>query len=149
MEWTDLFEEHMLSRGFSYFCDGAVGELTVDRGVLTADVTGMEVYHVKIPLDIRKRDGFSCTCPYAKDGRRCKHMAAALFKWDSQGRPKKDTAHTLPPWEVRQMTAQADEALVRSYLTAVLLENHKLAVQFKDLWLLWQDGMPGANGTMQ
>ena len=47
------------------------------------------------------------------------------------------------------MVGEADDALVRSYLTAVLLENRKLADQFSDLWTMWQAGMPGSEGPIQ
>ena len=55
----------------------------------------------------------------------------------------------MTPSKVRQMAGEADEVLVRSYLTAVLLENKKLADQFYDLWTMWQAGMPGSEGPMQ
>jgi len=149
MDWTKFFDEAVLHRGFGYFCADAVGPLTVIDGVLSANVRGTEFYHVRLPLDEDRTEEFSCSCPYAKAGHRCKHMAAAFYAWDAQGRPMGEHRPALSPARIRQMTGEADDALVRSYLTAVLLENKKLAAQFNDLWTMWQAGMPGSEGPMQ
>ena len=149
MNWSKFFDEAVLHRGFGYFCADAVGPLTVSDGVLSATVRGSEEYHVRLPLDEDRVEEFSCTCAYARSGRRCKHMAAALYTWDAQGRPRGADRPRMTPSKVRQMAGEADEVLVRSYLTAVLLENKKLADQFYDLWTMWQAGMPGSEGPMQ
>ena len=149
MDWTKLFDEAILHRGFGYFCADAVGPLTVTDGVLSAEVRGSEWYRVRLPLDEDRVSEFSCTCAYARSGRRCKHMAAVFYAWDAQGRPRGDPRPGLTPARIREMTTTADEVLVRSYLTAVLLENRKLADQFRDLWTMWQAGMPGSEGPMQ
>ena len=149
MDWTSLFDETTLHRGFGYFCADAVGPLTVTEGVLSADVQGRELSHARLPLREDRAEEFSCTCPDARSGHRCKHMAAALYAWDAQGRPTGAPRPDLTPARIREMTAEADDALVRSYLTAVLLENKKLASQFSDLWTMWQAGTPGSGGPMQ
>ena len=149
MDWNKLFDEPILHRGFGYFCADAVGPLSVADGILYANVRGRELYHVRIPLDAERAGEFSCTCAYAGTGHRCKHMAAALYAWDAQGRPRGENRPGLTPTKIREMTSQADEVLVRSYLTAVVLENKRLADQFSDLWTMWQAGMPGSEGPMQ
>ena len=148
MEWINLFPEKILNRGFSYFCQGTVGPLTISGGFLSANVMGSQIYHVRLPLDEHRRSEFSCSCPFAQAGNLCKHMAAVLFDWEAQGSPTEDNAPVLTPRQIRSDVEQADEALLRSYLTAVLLENSKLAVQFHDLWTLWQSGMPGSQGMI-
>ena len=149
MDWTKLFDEAVLHRGFGYFCADAVGPLTVSDGVLFATVRGSEEYRVRLPLDEDRAGEFSCTCAFAQSGHRCKHMAAALYAWDAQGRPRGANRPGMTPARVREMVGEADEVLVRSYLTAVLMENKKLADQFYDLWTMWQAGMPGSDGPMQ
>lgn len=149
MDWTKYFDEAVLHRGFGYFCADTVGPLTVADGVLSADVRGTDFYHVRLPLDPDKANEFTCTCAYAKSGHRCKHMAAVFYAWDAHGRPKGTDRPGPSPARLREMVSQADEVLVRSYLTAVLLENRKLADQFSDLWTMWQAGMPGSEGPMQ
>ncbi len=149
MDWTKFFDEAILHRGFGYFCADSVGPLTVTDGVLSADVRGSELYHVRLPLDESRAGEFSCTCPFASSGHRCKHMAAVFYAWDAQGRPRGADRPILSPSVIREMVGRADDALVRSYLTAVLLENQKLADQFRDLWIMWQAGMPGSDGPMQ
>ena len=149
MDWTKYFDEAVLQRGFGYFCSDAVGPLTVTDGILSANVRGTEFYHVRLPLDEDRTEIFSCTCPYAQSGHRCTHMAEVFYAWDAQGRPQGERRPGLPPSRIREMVSQSDDMLVRSYLTAVLLENRKLADQFYDLWTMWQAGAPGSGGPMQ
>ena len=149
MEWTKFFDEAVLHRGFDSFSAGAVGLLTVTDGVLSASVKGTEFYHVRLPLDEERAGEFSFSCPYARAGHRCKHMAAVFYAWDAQGRPAGLRRPGLTQGQLREMVSQADDVLVRSYLTAVLMENRKLAEQFRDLWTMWQAGAPGSEGTFQ
>ena len=149
MDWVALFPEQILDKGFSCFCQGAVGPLRISRGILTADVTGSQIYHVRLPLAEDRAGEFSCTCPFARKGRLCKHMAAVFFDWESQGSPTGDNVPALRPDQIHAAVQEADEALVRSYLNAVLQENDKLALQFHELWTMWKAGMPGSEGPLQ
>ncbi|MCL2057730.1 MAG: SWIM zinc finger family protein [Oscillospiraceae bacterium] len=85
MDWQRLFSEHILSRGYDYFCDGAVGELKKTNGVLTATVEGSFDYSVAISFEGEHITDMDCSCPYAEDGSYCKHMAAVLFKYNKNG----------------------------------------------------------------
>ena len=82
MEWQGFFREHILDRGYDYFCDGAVIGLKKEGDVLTAIVEGTLDYSVEISFDGEMIADMDCTCPYAEDGNYCKHMAAVLFKYE-------------------------------------------------------------------
>ncbi|MGN0804947.1 MAG: SWIM zinc finger domain-containing protein [Candidatus Coproplasma sp.] len=73
--WKKLFEQKIRSRGkeYSYFC---VSDYLNDENGYQATVKGTEYYKVVISSDYQN---MSCTCPYAKDGKHCKHMAAVLY----------------------------------------------------------------------
>ena len=53
MEWQRFFREHILERGYDYYCDGAVSGLKLVSGVLTATVEGTIDYFVKSLLTER------------------------------------------------------------------------------------------------
>lgn len=82
MAWHALFRPHILDRGIEYYEDGNVIDFEYTEDTITAKVMGSEDYNVEI--DIEKEDvlGMYCSCPYARDGKNCKHMAAVLFRFE-------------------------------------------------------------------
>ncbi len=78
-EWKSLFRSHILSRGYGYHEDGAVRELERTEQGFRAMVEGTEEYEVEILFEDGAVYDMYCNCPYAADGKYCKHMAAVLF----------------------------------------------------------------------
>lgn len=77
--WRDLFQNHILDRGWDYYESGCVQDVQTTTGGFESDVEGTEDYHVKIRLQEKRIVNMSCECPYAEDGNHCKHMAAVLY----------------------------------------------------------------------
>lgn len=65
MNWQQLFMQHILDRGYDYYCDGAVEDLACRDNVITATVCGTEDYEVEITLDDNGEAEMYCPCPYA------------------------------------------------------------------------------------
>lgn len=84
--WKKLFEQKIRSRGkeYSYYC---VLDYSNDENGYQATVRGSEDYKVAISADYQN---MSCTCPYAKDGKRCKHMAAVLYYAEAFEKERKE-----------------------------------------------------------
>ena len=84
--WKKLFEQKIRSRGkkYSFFC---VSDYSNDENGYQATVRGSEDYKVAITADYQN---MSCTCPYAKDGKRCKHMAAVLYYAEAFEKERKE-----------------------------------------------------------
>lgn len=78
MRWDYLFSPHILQRGKDYFQEGRVQNLRHRGATYQADVAGSEIYNVVVYLTDRVHPRLVCSCPYAADGRPCKHMAAVL-----------------------------------------------------------------------
>ena len=76
MDWQQLFQEHILERGYDYYCEGAVEEFEQEENIITASVCGTEDYEVQIKLQDTSVVEMECSCPYAEKGLSCKHMAA-------------------------------------------------------------------------
>ena len=74
MDWTNFFAPHILERGYDYFIDCAVEDVTIKDHLISAIVTGSTDYIVKIHLIAQEIIDMTCTCPYAKDDNYCKHM---------------------------------------------------------------------------
>ena len=91
-DWKVLFSQTMLTRGRSYFRTGKAKKLQEDdEGGYSAVVRGSRNYKVQIRTRWDEGaewiDAMSCTCPYARDGSRCKHMAAVLYMIEDQYYP--------------------------------------------------------------
>ena len=96
MNWKKLFAIHILERGYDYYCDDAVENMEISDDIIRADVIGSEDYEVEISLSNGEVTDMYCSCPYALDGRNCKHMAAVLYEWSENGaEEKKDEENAI------------------------------------------------------
>ena len=93
MNWKRYFTSTILWRGEEYFKQGRVKGLTHNKSSCMARVFGTRIYNVRITGLDSGILRMSCTCNYASDGFRCKHMAAVLYEWESlaNGVQKKTT----------------------------------------------------------
>lgn len=150
MNWKKLFAIHILERGYDYYCDDAVENMEISDNIIRADVIGSEDYEVEISLSNGEVTDMYCSCPYALDGRNCKHMAAVLYEWsENEAEEKKDEENAIntdlfqPAYTVnshkKKLTAVeglvsgANEEDVRSFLAAVLAEDEKLLLRFHNV----------------
>ena len=150
MNWKKLFAIHILERGYDYYCDDAVENMEISDDIIRADVIGSEDYEVVISLSNGQVTDMYCSCPYALDGRNCKHMAAVLYEWsENEAEEKKDEENAIntdlfqPAYTVnshkKKLTAVeglvsgANEEEVRSFLAAVLAEDEKLLLRFHNI----------------
>lgn len=147
MNWKKLFAIHILERGYDYYCDDAVENMEISDDMIKADVIGSEDYEVKISLSSGEVTDMYCSCPYALDGRNCKHMAAVLYEWsENEAEEQKEEEHAIntdlfqPAYTVNSykkklnavegLVRGANEEDVRSFLAAVLAEDEKLLLRF-------------------
>lgn len=147
MNWKKLFAIHILERGYDYYCDDAVENMEISDDIIRADVIGTEDYEVEISLSNGEITDMYCSCPYALDGRNCKHMAAVLYEWsEHEVEEKKEEenvvntslfqqAYTINAYKkkltaVEELVRGANEEDVRLFLAAVLAEDEKLLLRF-------------------
>lgn len=147
MNWKKLFEMNILERGHDYYCENAVENLNISDDIIRANVIGSENYEVEISLSNKEVTDMYCSCPYASDGRNCKHMAAVLFEWSKNVvKEKKEEenainadlfqpAYTINTYKkkltaVEELVKGANEEDVRSFLAVVLAEDEKLLLRF-------------------
>lgn len=80
MNWGNYFTAAVLERGRKYQKRGMVQNVEKNGEKYTAEVIGSMPYQVSIWKKPNRQWGMSCTCPYANDGKRCKHMAALCLE---------------------------------------------------------------------
>lgn len=84
MNWGTIFGKAILDRGRAYYDAGKVKNLKYEDGSYQAVVRGSLPYRVEIQVEGNTIRSMDCTCAYAEDGRRCKHMAATLIAIERQ-----------------------------------------------------------------
>ncbi len=149
MDWKELFAPHILERGYNYFCENAVEDMEVSEDLIRANVMGTEEYEVEISLDDGDVTEMYCSCPYAMDGRNCKHMAAVLYEWSSTEpeepvqKPENadlfGSAYTRNSYQkkrdaVSKLVKEADMETLASFLTDILMDNEKLLARFYNIF---------------
>lgn len=147
MNWKKLFANQILERGYDYYCENAVENLDISEDIIRADVIGSEDYEVEISLNNKDVTDMYCSCPYASDGRNCKHMAAVLYEWSNREKEEEQStknetkidlfepAYTINAYKkkltaVEELVGGAKEEDVRSFLVSVLAEDEKLLLRF-------------------
>lgn len=145
MNWKRLFATHILERGYDYYLENTVENIDISEDIIRADVIGSEDYEVEISVNNGEITDMYCSCPYALDGKNCKHMAAVLYKWsedagEEEAAKKVNTelfqpAYTINAYKkkvaaVEELVSGATEEEVRSFLVAVLAEEEKLLLRF-------------------
>lgn len=80
ISWRNYFSGKILDRGKEYWKMGMVESVEKVNDCYTAWVKGRQTYYVKIWNKPNGQLGMSCSCPYAMDGLRCKHMAAVCME---------------------------------------------------------------------
>ena len=148
MNWKKLFSKTILDRGYIYYCNDTVEDIDFSDNIISAVVSGSEDYEVKITLSENEIEDMYCSCPYASDGKNCKHMAAVLYTWDESTDSigvKSDADDILfePAYTVNRrnakhtaaekLVAQADDNAVRSFLADILADNEKLCMKFYNI----------------
>lgn len=129
MDWKGLFAPQILERGYDYFEEGLVEEFLETETEITAEVWGSEEYFVSIKIKDDAVIGAECDCPYATDGKYCKHMAAVLYF--NEEHQQEDDLPDDP--SVDELISNASEKDVRNFLTKVLKGDTRLRTLFQSL----------------
>lgn len=102
VEWRTLFKQNILNEAEDYIRSNSVQNLTIEDNLtieenqVTAKVTGIENYHVHIRLRGDEVYAMKCSCPYAKAGSSCKHMAAVMLAWENRMKAENDAKPAIP-----------------------------------------------------
>lgn len=80
VNWRNYFAAAILERGRIYQKRGMVQCVKENNGKYSAEVIGTVPYQVNVWKKPNGQLGMSCTCPYAKEGKKCKHMAALCME---------------------------------------------------------------------
>lgn len=121
MSWKRLFEKKILERAYEYSYGGLVLDITRIDNVFNARVMGSDIYNVRIEVDEYLFPvHMSCTCPYAEDGKKCKHIAAVLMSIPYGG--LKNTEITTKD-ELKRVISSLSEEEAKDYLFNLAVDS--------------------------
>lgn len=137
MNFYKYFSARILERGMDYYHNDFVKDVNINENTLSALVEGTEPYKVSIILDSDKIIEMKCTCPYAESGKKCKHMVAALFKWESEYRTPNYSTPSI--YSLRRIQKENAESILsasteeqqKGFLLELLENNQKLLTDYK------------------
>ncbi len=146
MEWKRLFRDIILDRGFIYYQDYAVEDLTITSDTIEATVLGTVDYNVNIYYKDNQILDMECNCPYAMEGNNCKHMVAVLYEWEEKcSRQVRHNYNDVGDDELyieyhrsintfedaKKLVEKADIEIVKDFLASILKDNDSLFTSFK------------------
>lgn len=127
MNWQEYFQNHILERGLNYYLQDRVSSYKKNFNHISATVSGTNSYLVKAYFEGNELTTLTCTCPHAAGDNFCKHMAAVMYAYENQkDQPQKNQAVK----SVDDYVKNADEKVVRKFLTNVLFNDPYLLKQF-------------------
>jgi uncharacterized Zn finger protein len=129
MSREDLFQPQILERGYDYYLENYVAETNVENNMIHAKVYGSDTYDVEIDFSNGKVQTMLCDCPYASEGKNCKHMAAVLYEWDSSMQSSQHS--TMDKGEIAKIIQTVDEETLRTFLEEILSEDKRLLERLK------------------
>ena len=133
MIWHTGFEGTILGRGKTCFKDGAVVGLHRELTAWQALVVGTKLYRVNVGMERGRVTSLRCNCPYAKEGKRCKHMAALFYALEARGQEVLNDDDSALSGKLDALSSDEAETLlqlaidVNSTRCTALLLNHKAA----------------------
>lgn len=135
-DWEDLFQPHILERGYNYYQMDLVSNLHQNEELITATVRGSTDYDVRIKLDGGDVEDMFCDCPYAFK-HYCKHMGAVLFAVAATAESSRTSskistkATSEPEKSLDELVNQAEDTVVRTFLLKLLKADGQLARRFR------------------
>lgn len=79
IDFENEFLVYVLSRGYEYYTDNRVSDVTINDDIVSATVNGNDEYKVTLEIEDNMFFDGECSCPYFESNGYCKHMAAVLY----------------------------------------------------------------------
>ena len=127
MDWRNHFQSHILERGLNYYLQRRVKSFEETSNKISATVSGSDDYLVEAHFEANQLVTLSCDCPHATGGNFCKHMAAVMYVYENKHEHSSDSQMK---GSVEDYIKNADENVVRSFLTKILINDSNLFKQF-------------------
>ena len=141
INFEELFDEKILKRGYNYYLEDSVHEVTKNGNSYEGLVYGTEIYEVQIEIDNNGNvKDMNCDCPYAEENN-CKHMAALLYylEHDGQVENKKKIRDTD---NYDKIIDKISENEIKEFILERLYENYDFQNEFRSHFVQYFEKTP-------
>ena len=141
INFEELFEEKILERGYNYYLEDSVHEVTKNGNYYEGLVYGTEIYEVQLKINRNGNvEDMDCDCPYAEENN-CKHMAALLYYLENEGQveSKKLTRNTD---NYDKIVSSISEHEIKEFVIEKLYENSDFQNEFRSYFVQYFEKTP-------
>ena len=141
INFEELFEEKILERGYNYYLEDSVHEVTKNGNYYEGLVYGTEIYEVQVKINRNGNvEDMDCDCPYAEENN-CKHMAALLYYLENEGQveSKKLTRNTDT---YDKIVSRISENEIKEFVIEKLYENSDFQNEFRSYFVQYFEKTP-------
>ena len=141
INFEELFEEKILERGYNYYLEDSVHEVTKNGNYYEGLVYGTEIYEVQVKINRNGNvEDMDCDCPYAEENN-CKHMAALLYYLENEGQveSKKLTRNTD---NYDKIVSSISEHEIKEFVIEKLYENSDFQNEFRSYFVQYFEKTP-------
>lgn len=134
-------KKKILKRGYSYYLEDSVHDVTKNGNSYEGLVYGTEIYEVQVKIDENGNvEDMDCDCPYAEENN-CKHMAAILYylENDEQIKSKKIIRNTD---SFDKIVDRISENEIKEFILAKLYESSDFQNEFRSHFVQYFEKTP-------
>ena len=132
IDFEDLFDEKILKRGYNYYLEDSVHDVTKNGNCYEGLVYGTEIYEVQIKIDDKGDiEDMRCNCPYAEENN-CKHMVALLYYLKNDKKIKKTIKNTE---NYDRILDKISEKEIKEFVLEKIYENFDFQNEFRKYFI--------------
>lgn len=141
IDFEELFEEKILKRGYSYYLEDSVHDVTKNGNCYEGLVYGTEIYEVQVEINENGNvENMDCDCPYAEENN-CKHMAALLYYIENDGEiENKKIIRNIDNFD--KILDRISENEIKEFVLEKLYENSEFQNEFRSKFVQYFEKTP-------
>lgn len=141
IDFEDLFDAKILKRGYDYYLEDSVHEVTKEGNRYEGVVFGTEIYDVQVELESNGNvKSVSCDCPYAEEDN-CKHMAALLY-YLANGGQVKSKEKIREKNDYNKIIEKISEGEIKDFVLGKLNEDSNFQNEFRSRFIQYFEKAP-------
>ena len=141
IDFEDLFEEKILKRGYNYYIEDAVQDVTKNGNHYNGLVYGTDIYEVQIDINSKGNvDNMECDCPYAIENN-CKHMAALLY-YIEKGEKIENKKVTKNETNYKNIINNISENEIKEFVLQKVYEDKNFQNEFRSHFVQYFEKAP-------
>ena len=141
IDFEDLFDEKILKRGYNYYLEDSVHDVTRNGNHYEGLVYGTEIYEVQIEIDDNGNvEDMDCDCPYAEENN-CKHMVALLYYLENDGEiESKKAIRNTDNYD--KILDKISESEIKEFVLEKIYENFDFQNEFRSHFVQYFEKTP-------